>query len=42
MSLVESVQQKGAEVVIFSSMHESGQRVYSAGIAAKCLTFLQS
>lgn len=35
MSLVESVQQKGAEVVIFSSMHESGQRAYSAGAAAK-------
>jgi protein pelota len=27
--LVESVQQKGAEVVIFSTMHESGQRAYS-------------
>lgn len=30
MSLVEGVQQKGAEVVIFSSMHESGQRVYKS------------
>jgi protein pelota len=26
VSLVEAVQQKGGEVVIFSSMHESGQR----------------
>jgi stalled ribosome rescue protein Dom34 len=27
VALVEAVQQKGAEVLIFSSMHESGQRV---------------
>jgi protein pelota len=27
---VEAVQQKGGEVVIFSSMHESGQREYFA------------
>lgn len=26
MGLVEDVQQKGGEVLIFSSMHESGQR----------------
>lgn len=26
VSLVEAVQHKGGEVVIFSSMHESGQR----------------
>jgi hypothetical protein len=28
--LVEAVQQKGGEVVIFSSMHESGQRMCSS------------
>lgn len=28
MALVEAVQQKGGEVVIFSSMHESGQRLF--------------
>jgi stalled ribosome rescue protein Dom34 len=27
VELVEGVQQKGAEVVMFSSMHESGQRM---------------
>lgn len=26
VSLVEAVQQKGGDVLIFSSMHESGQR----------------
>jgi len=29
VALVEAVQQKGGEVVIFSSMHESGQREVS-------------
>lgn len=29
VELVEGVQQKGAEVVMFSSMHESGQRTSS-------------
>lgn len=28
VGLVEAVQQKGGEVVIFSSMHESGQRMF--------------
>lgn len=28
VTLVEDVQHKGGEVVIFSSMHESGQREY--------------
>ena len=32
ISLVEGVREKGAEVLIFSSMHESGQRMHSAPI----------
>ena len=30
VQLVESVRQKGAEVLIFSSMHESGQREFAS------------
>lgn len=30
VKLVESVRQKGAEVLIFSSMHESGQREFAS------------
>ncbi|KAH7887643.1 eRF1 domain 1-domain-containing protein [Phlebopus sp. FC_14] len=37
--LVESVQQKGAEVVIFSSMHESGQQLNRLTGVAAILTF---
>ncbi|KIL00611.1 hypothetical protein PAXRUDRAFT_711924 [Paxillus rubicundulus Ve08.2h10] len=37
--LVESVQQKGAEVVIFSSMHESGQQLNQLTGVAAILTF---
>ncbi|KAF8845833.1 hypothetical protein BDN67DRAFT_961485 [Paxillus ammoniavirescens] len=37
--LVESVQQKGAEVVIFSSMHESGQQLNQLTGIAAILTF---
>lgn len=37
VKLVESVRQKGAEVLIFSSMHESGQREYR-GISSIVLT----
>lgn len=43
VALVEAVQQKGGEVVIFSSMHESGQRRpihFNTNI--HCLTMLQS
>ncbi len=36
VALVEAVQQKGAEVVIFSSMHESGQRTAKNIIAIPC------
>ncbi|KAF8138437.1 eRF1 domain 1-domain-containing protein [Boletus edulis] len=39
VSLVESVQQKGAEVVIFSSMHESGQQLNQLTGVAAILTF---
>ena len=33
VALVEGVQQKGAEVFLFSSMHESGQREFIASCA---------
>ncbi|KIJ70070.1 hypothetical protein HYDPIDRAFT_171984 [Hydnomerulius pinastri MD-312] len=39
VALVESVQQKGAEVVIFSSMHESGQQLNQLTGVAAILTF---
>lgn len=34
--MVEAVQHKGAEVVIFSSMHESGQRTYACYYFRRC------
>ncbi|KAJ7068391.1 eRF1 domain 1-domain-containing protein [Mycena amicta] len=39
VALVEAVQQKGAEVVIFSSMHESGQQLNQLTGIAAILTF---
>ncbi|KAK2466299.1 hypothetical protein APHAL10511_001941 [Amanita phalloides] len=39
VSLVESVQQKGGEVQIFSSMHESGQQLNQLSGIAAILTF---
>ncbi|KAH7914228.1 eRF1 domain 1-domain-containing protein [Hygrophoropsis aurantiaca] len=39
VSLVEGVQRKGAEVVIFSSMHESGQQLNQLTGIAAILTF---
>ncbi|TDL29485.1 hypothetical protein BD410DRAFT_758360 [Rickenella mellea] len=39
VSLVESVRQKGAEVLIFSSMHESGQQLNQLTGIAAILTF---
>ncbi|EGO02193.1 hypothetical protein SERLA73DRAFT_104568 [Serpula lacrymans var. lacrymans S7.3] len=39
VQLVEGVQQKGAEVVIFSSMHESGQQLNQLTGIAAILTF---
>ncbi|KAF8165236.1 eRF1 domain 1-domain-containing protein [Crassisporium funariophilum] len=39
VSVVESVQQKGGEVVIFSSMHESGQQLNQLTGIAAILTF---
>lgn len=43
VAVVEAVQQKGGEVLIFSSMHESGQRTVSAVFQLdKPLTCLQN
>lgn len=44
VELVEAVQQKGGEVVIFSSMHESGQRKFTMVILVRCemLIYLQN
>jgi protein pelota len=39
VELVEGVQQKGAEVVMFSSMHESGQQLNQLTGIAAILTF---
>ncbi|PPQ99042.1 hypothetical protein CVT24_003602 [Panaeolus cyanescens] len=39
VAVVEAVQQKGAEVVIFSSMHESGQQLNQLTGIAALLTF---
>ncbi|KJA30143.1 hypothetical protein HYPSUDRAFT_100514, partial [Hypholoma sublateritium FD-334 SS-4] len=39
VSMVEAVQHKGAEVVIFSSMHESGQQLNQLTGVAAILTF---
>ncbi|KAG7096828.1 hypothetical protein E1B28_004237 [Marasmius oreades] len=39
VSLTEAVQQKGGEVVIFSSMHESGQQLNQLSGIAATLTF---
>jgi len=39
VALVEAVQQKGAEVLIFSSMHESGQQLNQLTGIAAILTF---
>ncbi|TFK75795.1 hypothetical protein BDN72DRAFT_350493 [Pluteus cervinus] len=39
VAIVEAVQQKGAEVVIFSSMHESGQQLNQLTGIAALLTF---
>jgi len=39
VELVERVQQKGAEVVMFSSMHESGQQLNQLTGIAAILTF---
>jgi len=39
VALVEAVQQKGGEVVIFSSMHESGQQLNQLTGIAAILTF---
>ncbi|KAJ7507942.1 eRF1 domain 1-domain-containing protein [Mycena galericulata] len=39
VGLVEAVQQKGGEVVIFSSMHESGQQLNALTGVAAVLTF---
>jgi stalled ribosome rescue protein Dom34 len=42
VKLVEGVQQNGAEVVMFSSMHESGQRTLPNVVLYAMLMMLQS
>ena len=38
VQIVEDVQQKGAEVLIFSSMHESGQRTLATNTVQRVLS----